>query len=152
MYMYREMYVYRYMHMCMHMYMYMYVYTYRCMYVCMRVWAGAWAGADHIYIYMYVCIYIYIYMHYRIIWCNTLYYDTFNLIDDLWISNLHWTVGFPGPRWMHVPKCARLGRCVSSRCGHSAQGLRYCRVKALPNQPYMIQNNITQYSMYNVVW
>ena len=23
----------------------------------------------------------------------------------------------------------------------SAQGLRYCRVKALPNQPYMTQNN-----------
>ena len=26
-------------------------------------------------------------------------------------------------------------------CGHSTQGLRYCRVKALPNQPYMTPNN-----------
>ena len=24
---------------------------------------------------------------------------------------------------------------------HSAQGLRYCRAKALPNQPYMTHNN-----------
>ena len=23
--------------------------------------------------------------------------------EDLWISNLHWTLGFPGPRWMHAP-------------------------------------------------
>ena len=23
--------------------------------------------------------------------------------ENLWISNLHWTLGFPGPRWMHAP-------------------------------------------------
>ena len=47
---------------------------------------------------------------------HLLYHDTFNLTDDLWTSYLHWTPGFPGQRWMHVPTLLKLGRCVSSHC------------------------------------
>ena len=38
--------------------------------------------------YTHIYIYIYIYLQPD---------------EDLWISNLHWTLGFPGPRWMHAP-------------------------------------------------
>ena len=35
--------------------------------------------------------------------------------EDLWISNLHWTLGFPGPRWMHAGGCTPFS-CLASRC------------------------------------
>ena len=38
--------------------------------------------------------------------------------------------------------CACVYACIKHG-GHSAQGLRYCRVQALPNQPYMTPNNIS---------
>ena len=85
---------------------------------------------------IYIYIYIYIYLQPD---------------EDLWISNLHWMLGFPGPRWMHAPSLTvaisfklRFKVQFWSR-GHSVQGLRYCRVKALPNQPYVTHDNMYIY-------
>ena len=58
--------------------------------------------------YYYVCIHIYIY--------TQTYVYTFNMIEDLWISNLHRTLGFPRPRWMHAPsRSSRPGKSGKKR-------------------------------------
>ena len=50
----------------------------------------------YLYVYLSIYIYIYIYIYMYI-------YIYLQPDEDLWISNLHWTLGFPGPRWMHAP-------------------------------------------------
>ena len=70
-------------------------------------------------LYMQICMYVYIYIY--------IYEYTFNMIENLWISNLRRTLGFPGPRWMHVPTHLNLGSCASSEV---AGGLGYFATSA----------------------
>ena len=48
--------------------------------------------------------------------------------DDLWTSNLHRTLVFPGPRWMHTSlSSARLGMCI-----YNIISLSLCYIHTMP--------------------